>query len=165
MFENATQIGMAEFKATRAPEKLASLGLGSCVAFCAFDRIAQVGGLAHIMLPSSSIARDGINPGKFADTAVPALLREMQSLGALLSRTKVAIVGGAHMFSFKAQEPSLDIGSRNVQSIEEICFFSGLTIQARSVGGNYGRSVFFDLSTGRITVRAINQGLEELVIG
>jgi chemotaxis protein CheD len=165
MFENAIQIGMAEFKVTRAPEKLASLGLGSCVAFCALDRVTQVGGLAHIMLPSSSIARDGITPGKFADTAVPALLREMQNLGALLPRVQAVIAGGAHMFAFKVQEPNLDIGARNVQSIEEVCLFAGISIRARSVGGNYGRSVLFDLNTGKVYVRAINQGLEELIIG
>lgn len=162
MFIDAIQIGMAEMKIAKAPEKLASLGLGSCVAICAYDKIIKVGGLAHIMLPDSSISGKPVNAAKFADTAVPVLLKEMQRLGAVVIRTKIIIVGGAHMFGFKGEDPYMDIGSRNVKSVEESCGLAGVGITARNVGGNFGRSVLFDLNTGKVKVRTVNQGIMEL---
>lgn len=165
MFVDAIQIGMAELKAAQAPDKLASLGLGSCIAICAYDQGVKVGGLAHIMLPDSSMFREKINPGKFGDTAVPFLVREMVKLGALHSRIQVIIVGGAHMFSFKSEDSLLDIGVRNVQAVEEACAKARLPIVARSVGGKFGRSVLFDLNSGKVCVRTINQGTVELSMG
>ncbi|HOP75157.1 MAG TPA: chemotaxis protein CheD [Bacillota bacterium] len=165
MFVDAIQIGMAELKVTQAPEKLASLGLGSCIAVCAYDQAIKVGGLAHVMLPDSSIFRENFNPGKFGDTAVPFLVREMVKLGAIQSRIQVIIVGGAHMFAFKSEDSLLDIGVRNIQSVEEACVKIGIPIVARSVGGKFGRSVLFDLNTGKVYVRTINQGTVELSMG
>lgn len=162
MFIDAIQIGMAEMKAAKAPEKLASLGLGSCVAICIYDKIVKVGGLAHIMLPDSSISGQPVNLAKFGDTALPALLQEVQRLGGVTVRMEVVIVGGAHMFGFKGEDPYMDIGARNVKSVEESCRLAGVPIRARNVGGNFGRSVLFDLNTGKVKVRAINQDIVEL---
>ena len=70
-------VGMAEMHVRRYPcGPLACLGLGSCIALCAYDPVHKVGGIVHIVLPSSE-KKSGIVPTKYADTAVPALLEEM----------------------------------------------------------------------------------------
>ena len=48
--------------------------LGSCVGVVLYDRTARLGGLAHIVLPKAHGTVD--HPGKYADTAIPALIAE-----------------------------------------------------------------------------------------
>lgn len=71
------KVGIAELRTVRAPTNLSSAGLGSCVGICLFDPVAKIGGLAHIMLPDSTQARNSDNKAKFADTAVDILISEM----------------------------------------------------------------------------------------
>src|SRR5690242_4011891 len=92
-------VGMAEIKVTRSPDDvLIALGLGSCVGVCAYDAQAGVAGLAHVVLPDS--ASHPASAGKFANTAIPLLLEEMQKLGASLKSVRVALAGGAQLFAF-----------------------------------------------------------------
>lgn len=154
--EEVIRVGMAEMKVAKAPGKIASLGLGSCVGVCAYDAIPKVGGIAHIMLPSSAMAREKISPGKFADTAIPFLIEEMEKLGARRNRLIIKIVGGAEMF-FVEREDHFSIGIRNIQAVEEVCGSRGLTISARSVGGNVGKSVILDLDSGEIQVKTVKE--------
>jgi chemotaxis protein CheD len=47
------KVGMADLAVCKAPQKLMTAGLGSCVGVCIYDPRTKVGGLAHIMLPNS----------------------------------------------------------------------------------------------------------------
>ena len=48
-----------------------------------YDSRVKVAGMAHVMLPSSEIAREGsLNIAKYADTAIPELISRMEKLGA-----------------------------------------------------------------------------------
>ena len=47
-------VGLGEVKISEDPESvLACVGLGSCVAISAFDPVAKVGGMAHVVLPKT----------------------------------------------------------------------------------------------------------------
>ena len=52
-------------------------------------------------------------PGKFAPSAVPALVAELKKLGAVPSALEAVLVGGAQMFSFGPRRRPLDVGNRN----------------------------------------------------
>lgn len=152
------RVGMSEIVVAKAPKVLVTLGLGSCVAVCIYDFFLKVGGMAHIMLPDSSLSSDNAvtNRGKFADTAIPDLVEALQREGALKERMVVKIAGGAQMFSFNGPNNQIQIGMRNVAAVEKILAEMGLKITNRSVGGNVGRSVFMDLETGGVTIRMLN---------
>jgi len=155
--EEIIKVGMAEMKVAKAPGKIAALGLGSCVAICVYDSIAKVGGIAHVMLPSSSMAiGESVNRAKFADTALPFLLEEIKKIGAESNRLDVKLVGGAEMFMNEIKNERLKIGERNLQVIEEACQKYGLKVTGRCVGGNSGKSVTLDLDSGEVQVRTIN---------
>jgi chemotaxis protein CheD len=147
---------MSEIKTAASPDILVTLGLGSCVGICLYDPVIQLGGMAHVMLPDSSLAREVTSPGKFADTAVPILLKEMDRRGALRKRLIVKIVGGAQMFSMGGQDDQMSIGLRNVTAVENALKKEGLVILARSVGGNLGKTVTLETETGRVKLRTIN---------
>jgi chemotaxis protein CheD len=150
------RVGMSEVKIAYPPDTLSALGLGSCIGLCIYDPQIRLGGMAHIMLPDSSQARERSALGKFADTSVPYLVREMERLGAHKRRMIVKIVGGAQMFSISGQDDRLSIGARNIEAVQKALKNQGLTISAQSVGGNMGKTITLDPETGQISVRTIN---------
>jgi len=155
-------VGLGEVKVSRADDDvIVALGLGSCIAICAYDHEAGVAGIAHVVLPESSTA-NADTPGKFADTAVPALVNHMRTLGASPNRLSVAIAGGAAVFSFGGTSPRLDVGVRNAAAVEDALRKGGLRVVARDVGGKTGRTVRLMVGTGEIRVKTIGQGEREL---
>lgn len=147
---------MAEMAVTKAPGKIITLGLGSCVGACFYDTFNQIGGMIHIMLPSSALATSRDNPAKFADTGIPLLLAEMQKLGTSTANLVVKMVGGAEMFKIDGLDDRLRIGLRNIEAVEEMCRQYRLPVVARSVGGNVGKSISLDLDDGGVQVRMVN---------
>ena len=82
-----------------------------------YDPIIRLAGMAHIMLPSSEIAREGqLNLAKYADTAVPELLLRMKNKGANRERIVAKMAGGAQMFAFMGGTDTMRIGPRNVEA-------------------------------------------------
>lgn len=154
--EEVIKVGMAELKIAKAPGKIAALGLGSCIAICAYDAVVKVGGIAHVMLPLSSMATGDNNRAKFGDTALPFLLEEIVKMGAERNRLDIKLVGGAEMFMFETKNERLKIGERNLQVIEDACQKLGLRISSRCVGGNSGKSVTMDLENGEVQVKTIS---------
>ena len=151
------RVGMAELKTAKAPDKLVTLGLGSCIGVCAYDALHKLGGLVHIMLPNSYLAMDALNFAKFADTGIPLLILELEQQGVSLKQLIVKIIGGAEMFSAGGQQSHLGVGERNILAVEEACQKLNLVINAKSVGGNAGKSVTLDLETGIVEIRSMNQ--------
>jgi chemotaxis protein CheD len=62
------KVGMADLNVTYLTGILKTTGLGSCVGVTLFDAKAKVAGMAHVMLPSSDIAKEGsLNIAKYAE--------------------------------------------------------------------------------------------------
>jgi chemotaxis protein CheD len=163
-------VGMAEIKVAGpgqpsrpAPSVLTALGLGSCIGICAYDRVARIAGMAHVVLPESG-GGQAESPGKFADTAIPALLEEMRRLGAIPARLSIAIAGGAQLFSFGAGASRLEIGARNAQRVLEGLQKHRLEVSAKDVGGNAGRTVQLFVEDGRVRVKTIGRGEADLAL-
>lgn len=150
-------VRMGEFAVERGDAVLVALGLGSCVAVILHDPVAQVGSLAHVLLPAASLSADRSNPTRAADTAVPMLVEEMLKRGAALERTLAVIVGGATMFGDLLPSGAVHIGERTVVACRLGLRRAGIPIRAEAVGGQTGRSVWFDLAAGTVTVRATGQ--------
>ena len=106
-------VRMGEIAASQHPgDVLVGLGLGSCVGLALIEEGSPVAAMAHIVLPDSNGAAAA--PGKFADTAIPELVRDVTGIGAARSRLTAVLVGGAQMF---ATGGKLDIGQRNEQAV------------------------------------------------
>ncbi len=156
------KVGIADLKVSTAPNKIITNALGSCVAIILYDSVHKVGGLAHIMLPSTAFSKIRSNPAKFADTAVPEMLGMMKQLGALKTTTWAKIVGGAQMFANVLAEPLGNIGQRNVQATKDILSKENIRIVAEDTGGDCGKSVEFNLDNGEVTVKSIKYGVNRL---
>lgn len=150
-------VRVADLQAARGESVLVTLGLGSCVAIMLHDPAAQVGGLAHILLPSRSLSRGSDNPGRFPQTAVPALLERMAGLGADRRRLTARLVGGAAMFASIAPAGSIQMGDRNLIAAREVLTGHAIPVVGELVGGGQGRSVWFEVATGTIRVRSVGK--------
>jgi len=161
--QSIVKVAMADLNVAGPNGILRTTGLGSCVGLTLYDPVAKIGGLAHVMLPSSSIAREGqLNLAKYADTALPVLLNKMMDMGAVQARMVAKMAGGAQMFSFAGAGDTMRIGPRNVESCKEGLQQMGIALIAEDTGENYGRTVELDCFTGKFTVRSVQKGIKEL---
>jgi chemotaxis protein CheD len=110
------------------------------------------------MLPSSVLARKTDNKAKFADTAIPALVAEMEKLGASRSRLVAKIAGGAQMFNLSEASSIMKIGERNKDSSIETLKSLGIKLLHSETGANYGRSISFMPDSGSLHIRTIEYG-------
>jgi chemotaxis protein CheD len=152
----STKVGLGQIAASADPdEALCALGLGSCIGLIVVDPSARVAGMAHVMLPEAGITSTPGPAGKYADTAVPALLDAVGRLGAHPSRLVVKMAGGAQMFSGGSGGGVLNIGARNGVAVRAALARAGLRLRAADTGGSAGRTLEVVVGTGIVTVRAV----------
>jgi chemotaxis protein CheD len=139
-------VGMGQIALGCGPTHLTAV-LGSCVAVTMHSPKHEIGVLAHVILARSS----GRNspPGKFADTAIPEMLRMMENAGVPRSSVVARLAGGANIFG---RTGLLQIGSANIEAITQLLVEAGVSIKAQDVGGAKGRRVSLDCQTGSLTV-------------
>jgi len=156
-------VGISDYVVSKNPNVLVTYALGSCVGICLYDSRLQIGGLSHIMLPDSSqFAHQEINRMKFADTAIVDMVKEMLRLGCDLHRLTAKIAGGAKMFQVQPGSQIGSIGDRNVDSVKQVLNSLQIPILAEETRQNYGRTVYFDLSTGIMRVHSLNKKIAEV---
>lgn len=156
------KVGMADYKIGRAPDILISYGLGSCIGISLYDPQTKIGGLLHIMLPDSSQSRANENRAKFADTGIPDMLNELMRKGASRARLVAKLAGGSQMFAFANASDIMRVGFRNALASKEILKKLSIPVVGEDTGGNYGRTVQIDLSTGVYKVKTIDKGDKEI---
>ena len=155
MDEKDWVVGIAEWRAARSPDSLTAYGLGSCVGVALYDRAARTGGLAHVMLPSSALSTRAFTPGKFADTAIEALVGELGRMGSARGALEAKLVGGANMFKTIVSH-SVPIGLRNATAAREKLAAMSIPVVAEDLGGESGRTIQFSLGDGRIRIKKLN---------
>jgi chemotaxis protein CheD len=159
MSESLINVGIAELAVAEGTDILRTI-LGSCVGICLYDDDACIGGLAHIMLPEKK--HHSTNEKKYADSAIPLLVKEMTEKGAKEKNITAKLVGGARMF--KVSENSLmgEIGDNNILKVREILNEKKIKIIAEDVGNDYGRTIDFFMESGDIKIKSLGQ--EEKII-
>jgi chemotaxis protein CheD len=147
---HAAALGIGEIGVGRDQGQLRTF-VGSCVGLALYDRRIRIAGLAHIMLPDSQGA--GTPAGKYADTAIPEMLRLLTALaGGATLRLSAKMAGGARMFAMQAGIP---IGDQNVRAIEQALGLLGIPVLARECGGSRGRRLSFDIATTELTIETL----------
>mgnify|MGYP005849070137 CR=1 FL=1 len=155
-------VGVADMKISNNPEEsVITYSLGSCIGLVVYDPAVRVGGILHYMLPESSIDKDkaGARPFMFADTGIPRLFKTAYQLGAVKSRIRVYVAGGAEILD---QKGFFNIGKRNYMALKKMFFKNNVIIHKQDVGGNINRTVRLEIGTGDIYVKT--SGSKEVVI-
>jgi chemotaxis protein CheD len=144
-------VGVAQIRNASSPAVLRTI-LGSCVAICIYDRIKKIGGMAHILLPVN--IKRAANPEKYADTAIPLLVKSLIQEGAKMDNLSAKITGGASMFKFGSNIVLGQIGERNIEQTKLELQKLNIPILVEDVGGNLGRVIDFYLEDGRMKVKS-----------
>lgn len=156
---DVVKVGIADLNTTTGEVLIRTSGLGSCVGVVVYDLVKQVAGLAHVMLPDSSLTKQvNFNKFKYADTALDELVNKLVVLGARKFALKAKIAGGAQMFQMSANSDVMRIGPRNVEAVKKKLKLLRIPIVACDVGGSKGRTIEFDPVTGKLKIRTVNQG-------
>jgi chemotaxis protein CheD len=155
-------VGVADMKVSNNPaESVITYSLGSCIGLVVYDPAVKVGGMLHYMLPESSIDREkaAARPFMFADTGIPILFKTAYQLGAVKSRIRIYVAGGAEILD---QKGFFNIGKRNYMALKKMFFKNNVIIHKQDVGGNINRTVRLEIGTGDIYVKT--SGAQEVKI-
>jgi chemotaxis protein CheD len=151
-----TNVGMGQIVAVQGAARLGAV-LGSCVAVAMHSPQHGAGALGHVVLPNS--AGRATSDGKFADTAIPAMLAALAKMGVPSSSLIVKIAGGASMFGASG---ALQIGIANIEAVTKALRNARINLAAQDVGGQKGRRVSLDPATGEFTVEIVGAASKTL---
>jgi len=153
------QVGIGELKLSTDLSKRLGLRAGSCVAITAFDPVAKVGAMLHVVLPQNN--NGDPRSTKFADSGLPVMLEELSRAGAERRRLIVKLAGGA-------QTLALPGGGTNLPLETEHGSHPGGTRQGEGAhcGGRLRRIAGTDHGArdvlGKVFIRAVGQQKREL---
>ncbi len=143
---------VADMKIGQKGDVLVTHALGSCLGLMVYDPVAQIGGLLHAMLPLSKINHEKAeaNPFMFVDTGVTKLFSKLYELGGKKTRFKVKAAGCS---SPLGSNEMFKIGERNYLVLKKLLWKNNILINAEDIGGASSRTVYFDLSKGKVTIK------------
>lgn len=144
-------VGMGQVLLAKKPGQLTAV-LGSCVGVALYHPRMCLGAMAHVVLPQAS-TRD-CPPGKFADLAIPHMIRMLEEAGAPRCSLVAKMAGGACMFG---NSGPLHIGETNIEAVQRLLQEVGVRVAASDVGGNKGRRVTFRASSGEFVVEIVGK--------
>ncbi|HUA20133.1 MAG TPA: chemotaxis protein CheD [Bryobacteraceae bacterium] len=156
-------IGISDCAVTNDRDRsLITYALGSCIAIAIHDRVANVGGMLHFMLPDSTMnpAKAQANPWVFADTGIPRLFQQAYQCGADKRRLSVYLLGGAQIVN---SSDEFNIGKRNHLAARKILWKAGIVVHGETVGGNLARTVRLEVATGKVFWRTPGEAEREMV--
>ncbi|MEN9933283.1 MAG: hypothetical protein RIS17_1856 [Pseudomonadota bacterium] len=145
-------IVQGEYAVKGVPGVVISTLLGSCVAACLYDPVARVGGMNHFLLPAPGAdhAGDRAELQRYGVHSMELLINEMMRLGAMRSRLKAHLYGGANLFSGLSA-----IGSANGEFARNFMRTEGIAIAHSDLGGRNARKVEFQPYEGKVRSNAV----------
>jgi chemotaxis protein CheD len=137
----------------RADEMVATV-LGSCVAACVRDPVAQVAAINHFMLPEADISRvnEKADLLRYGNHAMRLLIDGLLDKGARLNRLEVKVFGGGNVMS------GASVGEANAKWVVKYLAGRGLPIAAQNLGGIIARRVHYFPATGLVLMRPVIPG-------
>ena len=159
MSENV-RVGMADYKICHSPQKISTLGLGSCLGVVLYDESTKICGMAHVMLPDSSrIPTQQHNRFKFMDTCLKDMYDELTIKNQIPAvRLKAKIAGGAKMFAHRSTNSMLNVGQQNVDKAKEMLSAWKIPIKAEDTGEDYGRTITFNPENSELHIKMVGIG-------
>lgn len=135
------------------PEKPAIVHtiLGSCVSICLFDKLKQMGGINHYMLPLWN--GQGLASPKYGNIAIEKLLNKLLFNGCKTHNIIAKVFGGGEVL--ESLNNHFSVGLRNIELAEKVLKELNIPIIAQSTGGKYGRKIIFNSGTGEVSQRYV----------
>lgn len=142
-------VAQGETRVSDEPPVVLTTVLGSCVAACFYDPVAQVGGINHYLLADGT-ASDPASLQRYGVYAMEVLINAMLAMGASKPRLKARIFGGASM-----RAGFRDIGGANIAFAREFLRAERIPLVGEDVGGTCARRVEFRAALGLARCRSV----------
>lgn len=144
-----------------AEDVIVTHALGSCLGITAYDSIAHVGGMMHVMMPLSNINPEKAqqNPYMFVDTGVPEFFKRIFAAGGVRNRLTVKVAGGAEIQRV-GTEDRFAVGKRNYLVLKKILWKNDILIASEDVGGSVARTMYLHLDSGKVSLATAGQSAE-----
>ena len=162
MEQGLVEVNMAALEISQSPVRLITRGLGSCLGITLYDYAKKVGAMAHPMLPDIDKSKIKSNPARFVNSAIKKMVEELEKRGCAKNQLVAKLFGGAHMFGFITSESILNVGQKNIEMALAVLKELGIKIEAKEIGGNFGRTVELNLEDGKVMVRTVSWGEKEV---
>ena len=150
---NQIIVDIADMKVSASRESaLVTYSLGSCLGVSIYDPELHVGGMAHFMLPLSTLDSEKARtrPFMYVDVGMVLFLEALFELGARKDRCIVKVAGGSQVLD---THDIFRIGQRNYTVLRKILWKNGLLLKGEDVGGALSRTMRLDLADGRVTIK------------
>jgi chemotaxis protein CheD len=147
-------LGIAEVSVSnQAEDVIITYALGSCLGITAWDPVTKVGGMVHVMVPSSTIDPDraATNPGTYVDTGIATLLSDVIRAGATKARLVITAAGGAETGG-AGQGDFFQIGKRNFVALKQVLWKQGVLLKKHDVGGTTPRTMSLAVGSGEVGI-------------
>lgn len=157
MATNEIHVKIGEVKTGKRGDILKTT-LGSCVGIAFLWKSENKFALAHCLLPEST---DSINTigAKFVNQAIPSLIALLKIKSENVREIEVHLAGGGNMMSQLSRKNVDHVGTMNILAAQKLLEAQGFKIRSMDVGGEEGRQMYVDCSTGKVSVIKIQKGL------
>jgi chemotaxis protein CheD len=143
---------------SKGPARITTI-LGSCVSVCLWDRVKTIGGINHYINPLWN--GDGLPTPRYGNVAITRLYEQMQRHGSDRGDIVAKVFGGARMYA--GESNLFMVGSLNIQVAWDILDELTIPVAGYDVGGQRGRKLVFDSSTGLVTIYKSRDRIEPTV--
>lgn len=128
--------------------------LGSCVCTCLYDPVAGVGGMNHFLLAEPPHGTSDDFDEHYGVYLMELLINDMLAHGALKSRMRAHLYGGANLNAGLAR-----IGARNAEFAHDFLAAERIAVAREDLGGNQARRVDFRPARGQVRCRTVESAL------
>ncbi|HRD68097.1 MAG TPA: chemoreceptor glutamine deamidase CheD [Candidatus Competibacter sp.] len=157
-----------EYYVTHCQEMITTV-LGSCVSVCVRDKIANIGGMNHFMLPEENRSNggnggNGGHRGLSADAAygsyaMERLINCILKYGGRRENLEVKVFGGGRIIG-----GITDVGLQNIAFVRSYLRTEGLSVAAEDVGGDLPRRMAYLPATGKVLVKKLRNIRNETIV-
>lgn len=119
--------------------------LGSCIATCIYDPVAQVGGMNHFLLPGEAGPHQNAHAARYGVHLMELLINGLLKNGASRARFEAKLFGGANTVKGLG-----NIGTENARFARDFLAAENIVFTGGSVGGERGRRLQFSPTTGKV---------------
>ncbi len=118
--------------------------LGSCVAACMRDPVLGVGGMNHFLLPGDGESSHRNEAERYGVYLMELLVNGLLKRGARRENLEAKLFGGA-----RTMQGMSDVGAKNIEFARRFLETEAIAYRGGSVGGDQGRRLEFQPTTGR----------------
>ncbi len=149
-------IPAGSFRVEKKGPLLLQAFLGTCVGVGLYDKVADIGGMIHILLPEPPSTTPPEYPEKYASTGLPLLIEQLLALGADPDNLSATIAGGALVAPLSELDIHLDIGGRSTEIAIDILHQYGIQIVQSETGGFFTCTLELNMATGQFDIKPVS---------